>query len=148
MAQMKYLKLEAHEWLCKIPFEFWGRHAFQEDLKNDHITNNNSKSFNSWVGVLRGKPFLTLMETLTSKKNTVETSIAHRGTHGQVPFIAKTSPTHGGTNGQVLVAETSVTRGCNQESVIDYSQGSLYQERLQCNFGNARSSLLLGKELA
>ncbi|KAL3514361.1 hypothetical protein ACH5RR_027078 [Cinchona calisaya] len=47
MAQMKDLKPEAHERLCKIPFEFWARHAFQADLKNDHITNNIAESFDN-----------------------------------------------------------------------------------------------------
>ncbi|KAL3509852.1 hypothetical protein ACH5RR_029253 [Cinchona calisaya] len=69
MAQMKDLKLEAYEWLCKIPFEFWTRHAFQANLKNDHIIDNIAESLNKWVGVLRGKPILILMKTLRSKGN-------------------------------------------------------------------------------
>ncbi|KAL3527399.1 hypothetical protein ACH5RR_012055 [Cinchona calisaya] len=67
MTQMKVLKPKAHDWLCKIPFEMWARHSFLADLKNNHITNNLAESFNSWVGKFRGKPILTLMESLRSK---------------------------------------------------------------------------------
>ncbi|KAL0277968.1 UNVERIFIED_CONTAM: hypothetical protein Sradi_7308700, partial [Sesamum radiatum] len=38
------------------------RHAFDERLKNDHVTNNISESFNHWVGDLRSKPVLTLVD--------------------------------------------------------------------------------------
>ncbi|KAK4394623.1 hypothetical protein Sango_1616600 [Sesamum angolense] len=43
------------------------RHAFDERLKNDHITNNISESFNHWVGDLRSKPVLTLVDGLRTK---------------------------------------------------------------------------------
>ncbi|KAK4400523.1 hypothetical protein Sango_1158400 [Sesamum angolense] len=40
---------KAYDWLLKIPAEMWSRHAFDERLKNDHVTNNISESFNHWV---------------------------------------------------------------------------------------------------
>ncbi|KAL0432015.1 UNVERIFIED_CONTAM: hypothetical protein Sradi_0827500 [Sesamum radiatum] len=43
------------------------RHAFDERLKNDHDTNNISESFNHWVGDLRSKPVLTLLDGLRTK---------------------------------------------------------------------------------
>ncbi|KAK4417439.1 hypothetical protein Salat_2569500 [Sesamum alatum] len=45
----------------------WSRHAFDERLKNDHVTNNISESFNHWVGDLRSKPVLTLVDGLRTK---------------------------------------------------------------------------------
>ncbi|KAK4434249.1 hypothetical protein Salat_0587600 [Sesamum alatum] len=44
----------------------WSRHAFDERLK-DHVTNNISESFNHWVGDLRSKPLLTLVDGLRTK---------------------------------------------------------------------------------
>ncbi|KAL3532632.1 hypothetical protein ACH5RR_006153 [Cinchona calisaya] len=43
------------------------RHAFGEAVKCDHVTNNFTESFNAWVGDLRGKPILTLVEGLRRK---------------------------------------------------------------------------------
>ncbi|KAK4411906.1 hypothetical protein Sango_0263600 [Sesamum angolense] len=43
------------------------RHAFDERLKNDHVTNNISESFNLWVGDLRSKLVLTLVDALRTK---------------------------------------------------------------------------------
>ncbi|KAK4391754.1 hypothetical protein Sango_1953200 [Sesamum angolense] len=62
--KIKELKPAAYDWLLKIPAEMWSRHAFDERLKNDHVTNNISESFNHWVGDLRSKPVLTLVDGL------------------------------------------------------------------------------------
>ena len=67
MAKIKDLKPAAHEWLEKIPYHLWSRHAFPTDLKNDHITNNIAESFNHWIGDLRGKNVLTLLDNIRSK---------------------------------------------------------------------------------
>ncbi|KAL0401741.1 UNVERIFIED_CONTAM: hypothetical protein Slati_4204000 [Sesamum latifolium] len=65
--KIKELKPAAYDWLLKIHAEMWSRHAFDERLKNDHVTNNISKSFNHWVGDLRSKPVLTLVDGLRTK---------------------------------------------------------------------------------
>ncbi|KAL0289962.1 UNVERIFIED_CONTAM: hypothetical protein Sangu_2594100 [Sesamum angustifolium] len=61
------LKPAAYEWLLKIPAEMWSRHAFDPRIKNDHVTNNISESFNHWGGELRSKPILTLVDGLRAK---------------------------------------------------------------------------------
>ncbi|KAL0352266.1 UNVERIFIED_CONTAM: hypothetical protein Scaly_1615300 [Sesamum calycinum] len=65
--KIKELKPVAYDWLLKIPVEMWSRHAFDERLKNHHVTNNISESFNHWVGDLRSKPVLTLVDGLRTK---------------------------------------------------------------------------------
>ncbi|KAL0325623.1 UNVERIFIED_CONTAM: hypothetical protein Sradi_5131600 [Sesamum radiatum] len=65
--KIKELKPTAYEWLLKIPAEMWSRHAFDPRIKNDHVTNNISESFNHWVGELRSKPILTLVDGLRAK---------------------------------------------------------------------------------
>ncbi|KAL0341430.1 UNVERIFIED_CONTAM: hypothetical protein Scaly_1805600 [Sesamum calycinum] len=65
--KIKELKPAAYDWLLKIPADMWSRHAFDERLKNDHVTNNISESFNHWVGDLRSKPVLTLVDGLRTK---------------------------------------------------------------------------------
>ncbi|KAL0367435.1 UNVERIFIED_CONTAM: hypothetical protein Sradi_3633600 [Sesamum radiatum] len=67
MYKVKELKPATYDWLMKIPAEQWSRHAFDPRLKNDHVTNNISESFNHWVGELRGKPVLTLLDGLRAK---------------------------------------------------------------------------------
>ena len=67
MARIKELKLVAHEWLEKIPYHLWARHAFPTNLKNDHITNNIAESFNHWVGDLRGATILNILDGLRAK---------------------------------------------------------------------------------
>ncbi|KAK4409552.1 hypothetical protein Sango_0028200 [Sesamum angolense] len=46
--KIKEFKPAAYEWLFKIPAEIWSRHAFDPRIKNDHVTNNISESFNHW----------------------------------------------------------------------------------------------------
>ncbi|KAL0311686.1 UNVERIFIED_CONTAM: hypothetical protein Scaly_2917400 [Sesamum calycinum] len=50
--KIKELKPIAYDWLLKIPAEIWSRHAFDERLKNDHVTNNISKSLSIGLGIL------------------------------------------------------------------------------------------------
>ncbi|KAL3522168.1 hypothetical protein ACH5RR_015002 [Cinchona calisaya] len=120
------------------------RHSFLADLKNNHITNNIAESFNNWVGKFRGKPILTLMESLRSctmlftcsdkfqvKDNEVSSivNINQRTcdckvwnltgipcNDGQVP-IARTSMVHGDNDCQVATAGTSMTHGGNDDQV-------------------------------
>ncbi|KAK4841605.1 hypothetical protein QYF36_007397 [Acer negundo] len=47
--------------------KFTERHAFECDIKSDHITNNMSKCFNNWIKDERDKPILTLLEHLRRK---------------------------------------------------------------------------------
>ncbi|KAL0416546.1 UNVERIFIED_CONTAM: hypothetical protein Slati_3486500 [Sesamum latifolium] len=51
----------------KIVAEPWSRHAFDPMPQNDHMTKNISGPFNHWVGELRGKPMLTLLDGLRAK---------------------------------------------------------------------------------
>ena len=67
MAAIKELNVDAHRWLMKLPVESRARHAFDGRIRCDHITNNMSESFNSWLGRLRGKPILTMLEGIRSK---------------------------------------------------------------------------------
>ncbi|KAG5550078.1 hypothetical protein RHGRI_015138 [Rhododendron griersonianum] len=48
MERMKDISEEAHKWLSDVPTHKWARHAFDDRVKNDHITNNLTESFNSW----------------------------------------------------------------------------------------------------
>jgi len=44
------------------PVERWARHGFDPNIKSDHITNNMSECFNSWIKDERDKPVLQLLE--------------------------------------------------------------------------------------
>ncbi|KAK4846238.1 hypothetical protein QYF36_014750 [Acer negundo] len=59
--------MEAVSWLLKEPCKKWARHAFDCDIKSDHITNNMSECFNNWIKDERDKPILTLLEHLRRK---------------------------------------------------------------------------------
>ncbi|KAK4837457.1 hypothetical protein QYF36_005672 [Acer negundo] len=59
--------MEAVSCLMKEPCEKWARHAFDCDIKLDHITNNMSEYFNNWIKDERDKPILTLLEHLRKK---------------------------------------------------------------------------------
>lgn len=67
MSQIKRIQPEAHTWLEDIGPEMWARHKFSQTLKNNHITNNSSEFFNSWIDDLREKPVLPLTESLRAK---------------------------------------------------------------------------------
>ncbi|KAL3527811.1 hypothetical protein ACH5RR_012467 [Cinchona calisaya] len=67
MESIKAINIEAWRYLMKIPKTNWARHAFGEAVKCGHVTNNFTESFNAWVGDLRGKPILTLVEGLRRK---------------------------------------------------------------------------------
>ncbi|KAG5544464.1 hypothetical protein RHGRI_017027 [Rhododendron griersonianum] len=67
MPVIKDTSTEAHDWLMGLPVQMWARHAFDSRVRSDHITNNLVESFNNWVGNLRGKPVLTLIDNIRSK---------------------------------------------------------------------------------
>ncbi|XP_071939015.1 uncharacterized protein [Coffea arabica] len=67
MASIKELNIEAWKYLDKIPKTTWCRYTFNTGLKCDHVTNNCTESFNAWIGELRGKPILTLVDGLRKK---------------------------------------------------------------------------------
>ncbi|GFY99670.1 hypothetical protein Acr_13g0010700 [Actinidia rufa] len=64
---IKRLSNDAHAWLQKLPPLSWSRHAFDGRVRSDHITKNMAESFNSWLGNLRGKPILTMLEGVRVK---------------------------------------------------------------------------------
>lgn len=51
----------------QVPPCHWSRNAFDETIKNDHITNSMIKSFNSQLGAYRQKLILTLLEHIRRK---------------------------------------------------------------------------------
>ncbi|KAF8389226.1 hypothetical protein HHK36_025919 [Tetracentron sinense] len=67
MDKMKRDKKEGYEWLMEIPMHSWSRHAFDPRVRSEHVTNNMTESFNQWVGDLRGKPILTLVDSIRVK---------------------------------------------------------------------------------
>ncbi|KAL0355056.1 UNVERIFIED_CONTAM: hypothetical protein Sradi_3952500 [Sesamum radiatum] len=67
MKKIQEFKPIATEWLMKIDVSMWTRHAFPIDLKNDHVTNNIAKPFNTWIGEFGGKPVTTLLEGVRTK---------------------------------------------------------------------------------
>ncbi|XP_043720975.1 uncharacterized protein LOC122668481 [Telopea speciosissima] len=67
MNEMKIVNQETYDWLMKNPVKMWARHAFDHCMKSNHITNNMTESFNQWIGVLRSKPILTLIDQVRLK---------------------------------------------------------------------------------
>ncbi|XP_028074716.1 uncharacterized protein LOC114277095 [Camellia sinensis] len=67
MQAIQGISKEAYEWLQKVPVEARSRHAFDSRIRNDHITNNMTKSFNNWLGISRSKLILTMLETIRCK---------------------------------------------------------------------------------
>ncbi|KAL5797667.1 hypothetical protein ACOSQ2_002487 [Xanthoceras sorbifolium] len=64
MKEMKDADLNVYNYMTNIPVCHWSRHAFDGLVKSDHVTNNISKAFNSWIDKIRAKPALTLLEEL------------------------------------------------------------------------------------
>ena len=59
--------MKAANWLMSEPVEKWARHAFEPSLKADHISNNMSECFNSWIREDRDKPIIQLLENFRRK---------------------------------------------------------------------------------
>ncbi|KAJ4974525.1 hypothetical protein NE237_007699 [Protea cynaroides] len=67
MSKIQIHNKEAHDWLLKNPVGKWARHAFDHRAKSDHITNDMTKSFSQWIDYLKGKPILTLIDSIRVK---------------------------------------------------------------------------------
>lgn len=63
MDKIKKIDVNSYKWLAKILVSMWFRHQFDPLTKSDHTKNNMTESFNYWIGHLRGKPVLTLIES-------------------------------------------------------------------------------------
>ncbi|KAH9657813.1 SWIM-type domain-containing protein [Citrus sinensis] len=70
MEELRKTNKGIYETLRKLPTKFWSRHAFDNNCKSDHCTNNVTESFNAWVGVQRKMPILTMLEWIKKKKLT------------------------------------------------------------------------------
>ncbi|KAL5802961.1 hypothetical protein ACOSQ4_031266 [Xanthoceras sorbifolium] len=62
MAEIGRVNIDARTWLDKINPIHWSRHAFDQSIKCDHVTNNMTESFNNMLGDHRAKTFLQLLE--------------------------------------------------------------------------------------
>lgn len=80
MKMIKDLSEEAWKWLDDLPKDAqWSRHMFDPAIKNDHITNNMAESYNAWIGELRGKPLVEMIDRIRSNHMS---QIANRFTKG------------------------------------------------------------------
>ncbi|KAL6967913.1 hypothetical protein U1Q18_052435 [Sarracenia purpurea var. burkii] len=48
MNGIKDVNEDAHKWLMDLPLHTWARHKFDQHVKNDHVINNITESFNNW----------------------------------------------------------------------------------------------------
>ncbi|KAJ0025618.1 hypothetical protein Pint_07722 [Pistacia integerrima] len=62
MGSVKDVDEGANKWLLENELDQWSKHAFDTTTKLDHITNNMSECFNSWLGEDRELPILSLLE--------------------------------------------------------------------------------------
>ncbi|KAK4360584.1 hypothetical protein RND71_019536 [Anisodus tanguticus] len=70
MNEMKEISKPAYNWLlydCKESLESWARYKFEEHVKNEHVTNNMTESFNDFVVEAREMLVLTLLEWIRRK---------------------------------------------------------------------------------
>ncbi|KAF6147312.1 hypothetical protein GIB67_009795 [Kingdonia uniflora] len=62
MKKLKKLSDGAWSWMKAIPFNLWSRAYFDHTAKCEHLTNNLSESFNSWMTGLRDLPVCQFVE--------------------------------------------------------------------------------------
>ncbi|KAH9764284.1 SWIM-type domain-containing protein [Citrus sinensis] len=67
MEELRKTDEGVYETLRKLPAKFWSRHAFDNNCKSDHCTNNVTESFNAWVGVQRKMPIPIMLEWIRKK---------------------------------------------------------------------------------
>lgn len=67
MEDVKKADVAVYETLRKLPAKYWSQHAFDNQCKTDHVTNNMTESFNAWLGVQRNLPILTMLEWMRKK---------------------------------------------------------------------------------
>lgn len=57
----------SYKWLNDLKLEVWVRHTFDPRVKNDHTISNMVKLFNNWIGNVRGKLVITILESIRTK---------------------------------------------------------------------------------
>ncbi|XP_012835819.1 PREDICTED: uncharacterized protein LOC105956512 [Erythranthe guttata] len=70
MNSIKAADFGAHKWLietCKEDPSTWSKHGFDRITKVDHVTNNMTESFNAWMGKMRQKPVISMLEWYRTK---------------------------------------------------------------------------------
>ncbi|KAJ6798773.1 uncharacterized protein M6B38_210910 [Iris pallida] len=79
MENIKTIDKDAHAYLAKITPSLWSVHAFDHNVKVDHVINNFTESFNGWLAPQRGKPIVVLVEFIRRKLMTRLQSMYERG---------------------------------------------------------------------
>jgi hypothetical protein len=69
MDKLRKVSNEAANWLLdpERPKSMWARYTIDSECKSDHVTNNVSESFNSWLGDDRKKTILSMVESITCR---------------------------------------------------------------------------------
>lgn len=69
MEKLRKLSNEAADWLLDTerPKSMWARHTIDPECKSDHVTNNVTEAFNSWLGNDRKKTILSMIESITCR---------------------------------------------------------------------------------
>ncbi|XP_058776102.1 uncharacterized protein LOC131650408 [Vicia villosa] len=69
MEKLKNISVEAANWMLdrERPKNMWARHTIDSVCKSDHVTNNVTESFNSWLGDDRKKTILSMIESITCR---------------------------------------------------------------------------------
>jgi hypothetical protein len=69
MDKVRKVSNEAANWLLdpERPKCMWARHTIDSECKLDHVTNNVTESFNSWLGNVRKKTVLSMVESITCR---------------------------------------------------------------------------------
>ncbi|KAK2647567.1 hypothetical protein Ddye_015056 [Dipteronia dyeriana] len=62
MTDIGTVSADAKAWLEEIKPKHWSRHAFDPNIKCDHVTNNTTEAFNSLLGDYRVRAYLSLLE--------------------------------------------------------------------------------------
>jgi thioredoxin-related protein len=69
MDKVRKVSNEAANWLLypERPKCMWARHTIDSECKLDHVTNNVTESFKSWLGNVRKKTILSMVESITCR---------------------------------------------------------------------------------
>ncbi|KAK4421966.1 hypothetical protein Salat_2147300 [Sesamum alatum] len=74
--EIKATDLTTHKWLvetCGEEPSTWSRHGFDASVKVDHVTNNMTESFNAFLGKMRQRPVISLLEWYRTKRHYLRT---------------------------------------------------------------------------
>ena len=63
MHEMSLINKEAVQWVEKTPPAHWSRHRFDDSCKSEHVNNNLTESFNSWLESTIRRLFLCYLRT-------------------------------------------------------------------------------------